>query len=152
MAATAPDARHGSVMSLHPELAGFEPFGGKGGYHAYVGQIYFDPSKPPGAPRRFGFVPEAKHLNGGGAIHGGLLMSLADTVLGFTAQDGAATKAAATVTLNTDFLAAGKPDEIVWGTAHVTRATRSLIFISGELTQGDRTLMTATGIWKVLGA
>jgi len=139
-------------MSLHPDLAGLVPFGQATGYHAYVGTIYHDPAKAPGEARRFGFMPEAKHLNGGGNIHGGVLMSLVDTILGFTAQDGGAVKATATVTLNTDFLAGGVPGEIVWGTAHVTRATRSLVFIAGELTQGSRTLMTASGIWKVLGA
>lgn len=139
-------------MSLHPDLAGLEPFGTSSGYNAYVGTIYQDLSKAPGEPRRFGFMPEAKHLNGGGNIHGGVLMSLVDTILGFTAQGGTATKAAATVTLNTDFLSGGVAGEIVWGTAHVTRATRSLIFVAGELTQGSKTLMTASGIWKVLGA
>jgi uncharacterized protein (TIGR00369 family) len=139
-------------MSSHPGLAGLVPFGTNTGYHAYVGTIYHDASAAPGEARRFAFMPEAKHLNGGGNIHGGVLMSLVDTILGFTAQGGTATKATATVTLNTDFLSGGAPGEIVWGTAHVTRATRSLIFVAGELTQGKKTLMTASGIWKVLGA
>jgi uncharacterized protein (TIGR00369 family) len=139
-------------MTSHPDLAGLVPFGNAAGYHAYMGAIHHDPAKAPGEPRRFAFLPEAKHLNGGGNIHGGVLMSLIDTILGFTAQDGGTAKATATVTLNTDFLSGGVPGEIVWGTAHVTRATRSLVFVAGELTQGSRTLMTASGIWKVLGA
>lgn len=136
-------------MIIPPEFKDFRPFGAAG-FNAYIGEMFVDPAKAIGDPKRFGFLPEGKHLNGGGALHGGLLMTLADNVLGFTANEVG--NASATVTLNTDFLAAGEAGAIVWGSATVTRRTRSLIFVSGDLMQNDRLLMTATGIWKVLGA
>ena len=122
------------------------------GFHVYVGAFLVDPTKPAGTPERFAFLPEAKHLNGGGALHGGLLMTLADSFLGFTVQEAANPGMASTVTLNTDFLAGGTADAPVFAEAAITRKTRSLIFVSGSLTQSGRLLMTATGIWKVLGA
>jgi acyl-coenzyme A thioesterase PaaI-like protein len=126
--------------------------GADGGFNAYVGAFLVDPAKAPGEAQRFAFLPSPKHLNGGGALHGGLLMTLADSFLGMTVQEAAGGGMAATVTLNTDFLAGGTADAPVFGSAHITRKTRSLIFVAGDLTQNGKLLMTATGIWKILGA
>ena len=38
------------------------------------------------------------------------------------------------------------------GTAKITRKTRSIVFISGELAVEGKTIMTATGLWKILGS
>ena len=51
-----------------------------------------------------------------------------------------------------DFVAGAKGNEIIEGTTTITRKTRSLVFVSGELAAGGRTVLTATGIWKILGA
>lgn len=123
-----------------------------GGFNAYVGTLLLDPAKAAGDAQRFAFSPEQKHLNGGGALHGGFLMTLADNVLGFTVHEQTEGKIASTVTLNTDFLAGGVADETVWGRAAITRRTRSLVFVAGDLSQGGKLLMTATGIWKIIGA
>lgn len=133
------------------DLASYAPLGGAG-FNAYFGSLLIDRSKPPGAPRRFALVPEGKQLNGGGALHGGFLMTMADNVLGTAAHEAVQGKMAATVTLNTDFLAGGTLEGIVFGRSQVTRATRSLIFVAGELTQNERVLLTASGIWKIIGA
>lgn len=123
-----------------------------GGFNAYVGPLLRDPSKAAGDEKRFAFLPEAKHLNGGGALHGGFLMTIADNVLGFTVHEQTDGKVASTVTLNTDFLAGGVAGAVLWGRAAITRRTRSLIFVAGDLSQDGKLLMTATGIWKIIGA
>jgi acyl-coenzyme A thioesterase PaaI-like protein len=138
-------------MTLHPAFQGFQPIP-MGGFNAYLGALLRDPAKAAGEERRFGFLPEARHLNGGGALHGGFLMSIADNVLGFTVHEATEGRIASTVTLNTDFLSGGVAGEPLWGRATITRKTRSLIFVSGDLSQGDKLLMTATGIWKIIGA
>lgn len=137
-------------MSLPPELAGYQALPAPG-FNAHFGTMLRDPSKATGEARQYAILPESKHLNGGGALHGGFLMTVADFVLGAAAHDAGEGAISATVSLNTDFLAAGSVNGPVYGRAEITRRTRSLIFVSGELTQGDRVLMTATGIWKVLG-
>lgn len=128
---------------------GYQPAWNEG-FNAYVGPFY-------GAAREDGTVhflmdPREQHMNGGGALHGGLLMAFADATLGTAvnlAIDGAPS---ATVTLNTDFIAAGKLDVRLEAEAEVTRRTRSVVFVSGRVYQGDKTLLTASGIWKILGA
>lgn len=134
------------------DLSAYTPMSAMTGFNAYVGTMLRHPGKIAGEAGRFAFVPGPQHLNGGGALHGGFLMTLADNVLGITANEAAGDRFASTVTLNTDFLAGGTTDGPVLGTAEVTRKTRSLIFVAGELVQGGRLLMTASGIWKIIGA
>ncbi|UJF20573.1 PaaI family thioesterase [Shewanella sp. OMA3-2] len=58
----------------------------------------------------------------------------------------------ATIQLNTNFLAAVKLGDIVYGRGRIQRSTRSVIFAEGELYTESRSTMQGTGIWKVLGA
>lgn len=98
----------------------------------------------------------AQHLNGDDRLHGGMMMSLMSIVLGETAAAGAEAKTAGAKTralsLNCDFVSAGAGGERVEGRAEITRATRTVMFISGTLTVGDRVLMTATGVYAVKAA
>lgn len=92
------------------------------------------------------------HLNGGGTVHGGMLMTLADTLLGRTISVVLGDGKAATVSLNCDFLAAARSGERIIGRGRITRRTRTIVFLAGELYGADeRPLLAATGIWKVLG-
>lgn len=132
---------------------GYEPVFNEG-FNAYVGPIW----RKPGAgetPDRFLFEVREHHLNGGGFLHGGMLMALADVVLGVTVSRAIGGAPCATVTLNCDFVSAGKRGDRIEGEAHITRRTRSVVFVSGELYtnaagEARRTLMTAMGIWKIL--
>ena len=120
------------------------------GFNAYVGPFY-------GAPREDGTVHflmdlRDEHMNGGGMAHGGLLMAFADACLGTAVNLSIDGLASATMTLNTDFIAAGVKGIRLEAEAEVVRRTRSVVFVSGRVYQADRTLLTATGIWKILGA
>ena len=84
-------------MTSHPEFAGFEPIP-MSGFNAYLGHLLRDPAKAAGEAQRFGFLPEPKHLNGSGNLHGGFLMSIADNVLGFTVHEQTDGRVASTVT------------------------------------------------------
>ena len=85
----------------------------------------------PGPPRRrrgwrYGFLAEQRHLNIGGVVHGGMLMSFADDVLGMTVWEAAGRKPCTTVQLNTQFIApvqAGRAGRSA--AAEVLRATRT---------------------------
>lgn len=96
-----------------------------------------------------------QHLNGDDRLHGGMMMSLASIVMGEVANTAAAAQDGATarpLSVNCDFVAAGEPGERVEGRAEVTRATRSVLFITGELRVGARILMTATGVYAIKAA
>lgn len=99
----------------------------------------------------FKFKPEQRHLNGGGVVHGGMLMTFADLVLGHAVWDATDMAPCTTMSMNCDFVAAGKLGEWIEGSAKITRKTRSVVFVQGELTSGGKTVLAATGIWKILG-
>ncbi len=94
-----------------------------------------------------------QHLNGDGRLHGGMMMGLMAIVMGEAAQMAAAAKTegakARPLSLNCDFVSAGETGEQVEGRTTITRATRSVLFMSGTLTVGKRVLMTATGVYAV---
>ena len=120
-----------------------------GGYPALIGPFLVRRT-PEGW--RYGFRAEERHLNMGGVVHGGMLMSFADDVLGITVWGSVGRKPCTTVQLNTQFISPVKPGEFVEGRAEVMRATRTLVFVRGMLAVGDRGIVHADGIWKILGA
>ncbi len=97
-----------------------------------------------------------QHLNGADRLHGGMMMSLMSIVMGEVAAATAATKDATAkahaLSLNCDFVSAGETGERIEGRAIITRATRSVMFISGTLSVDSRVLMTATGVYAIKGA
>lgn len=134
-------------MSDIPE--GYAPAWNEG-FNAYVGP-FFGKGRDDGSVHFFvDMRPE--HMNGTGHPHGGFLMAFADAVLGTAVSLAVEGAPCATMTLNTDFVASIKDLTRLEGEAEVTRRTRSVVFVQGRVYAGDKTLLTATGIWKVLGA
>lgn len=119
------------------------------GYPALIGPFF---AKREGEGWRYGFLAEPRHRNAGGVVHGGMLMSFADDVLGMTVWAAAGRKPCTTVQLNTHFIAPVRVGDFVEGRAEVLRTTRSVLFVRGILTVGDRTVAHADGVWKILGA
>ncbi len=119
------------------------------GFNAYLGSIYRQISADPDVSHRYVFDVGPNHLNGSGFTHGGLLMTVADAVLGSTVARRVG-HMCTTISLNCDFISAAQQGERIEGTALITRQTRTVVFVGGELHVEGRTLMTATGIWKTL--
>ena len=101
---------------------------------------------------RLGFIGDAKHRNRNGVIHGGMLMTFIDNVLGAMAWDAGGRQPCATMQLDTHFVSAAQVGEFVEASGEVVRCARSVIFMRGALRVGDRDVVTANGIWKRLGA
>lgn len=98
----------------------------------------------------FAFRVEARHCNAREVVHGGMLMTFADQVLGLTVQRAVETVNVATISLHCDLVSSAIPGDLVEGEAVVTRITRSVVFVRGSLRCGDRPVMTASGVWKRL--
>jgi len=94
------------------------------------------------------FVPESRHLNGHGVVHGGALLTFADTMAGSILQLTLRGQLGVTVTLNSEFVSAGKPDASIEATGHVVRATRSLVFVQGQLDQDGQPILTFSSVLK----
>jgi uncharacterized protein (TIGR00369 family) len=98
----------------------------------------------------YGLLAEARHANGHGIIHGGMLVTLCDNTLGLTVWHAAGRKPCVTVQLNTQFLASVRPGEFIEGRGEILRRGRSMVFVRGVLTVGDRMVAAADGVWKLL--
>lgn len=126
---------------------GWYTWSGRDPWETMTGPFYF---RQEGQAVRCAFKVEPKHLNGLGVVHGGCLMTFADFALFAIAYPLIGATPAVTVSLHGDFIAAGKEGEVVEATGEVTRASRSLVFVRGLLTVGDRTLFGFSGIIRRL--
>ena len=102
--------------------------------------------------RIFAFQADARHANDRALVHGGMLVTFADQAFGELVLDSIGRKLCATIQLNTQFIAAVQIGDFVEGRGEIVRSTRSLVFLRGMLTVGDRTVAAVDGIWKVLHA
>src|ERR1700752_55970 len=91
-----------------------------------------------------------KHHNRRGLMQGGLLMTFANRTCGMTARYVSGRPTLATVQLDTHFVDSGKIGEILISKPRVVRATRSLIFLTTEVTANERCIAMASGVFKIL--
>ena len=98
----------------------------------------------------YALVTEDKHHNRRGLVQGGVLMTFADRTCGMTARYVSGKPTLATVQLDTHFVEAGKIGEVLISRPRVVRSTRSLIFITTEVTVEKRVLAMANGVFKIL--
>jgi acyl-coenzyme A thioesterase PaaI-like protein len=98
----------------------------------------------------YAIATQDKHHNRRGLVQGGLLMTFADRSSGMTARFVSGKPTLATVQMDTFFIDSAKIGEILISKPRVIRATRSLIFTTTEVTAGNRTICSASGVFKIL--
>lgn len=129
--------------------AGFEPMPSAGGFEDMVGPIYM--RRDENGAYRLAFRARADHANPRGVVHGGMLMTLSDTVLGMAVWRAVGNKPCATISFNCHFVAGARPGDWIEANAEIVRRGRSVVFMRGEILAGDRLLGAVEGVWKVLG-
>jgi acyl-coenzyme A thioesterase PaaI-like protein len=98
----------------------------------------------------YALITQDKHHNRRGLVQGGVLMTFADRTCGMTARYVSGKPTLATVQMDTHFVEAGKIGEVLVSRPHVVRSTRSLIFITTEVTVDKRCIAMASGVFKIL--
>jgi acyl-coenzyme A thioesterase PaaI-like protein len=98
----------------------------------------------------YALVAQDKHHNRRGLVQGGVLMTFADRSCGMTARYVSGRTKLATVQLDTHFVESGKIGETLMSKPRVVRSTRSLIFVSTEVTVDKRCIAMASGVFKIL--
>jgi len=99
-----------------------------------------------------GILVDERHLNPAGICHGGMLMTLADMLLGVGAM--AQTKEwefIPTVNMTCDFVKAVPLGAWISGKTKVVRRTKNMLFSSCLIWHGDDIVMRASGIMKRTG-
>ncbi|MGF1456485.1 MAG: PaaI family thioesterase [Alphaproteobacteria bacterium] len=99
------------------------------------------------------FETGATHDDGRGMVHGGVLMTFAHVLLGTCLYPDPAAPAPGSLSVTCEFLAEAPAGAVLEGAARITRRTRSIIFLAGDIVEAGpdpaRPLMTATGLWRV---
>jgi uncharacterized protein (TIGR00369 family) len=95
---------------------------------------------------------EKKHMNGGGAVHGGCLMAFADYCLFALGNKVLVDGRAVTLSFSSEFIDAAYEGELIEGHGEVVRAGRSIVFMRGTLSSAARTVLTFAGTLKRINA
>jgi acyl-coenzyme A thioesterase PaaI-like protein len=103
--------------------------------------------------REVGLLSEDRHGNGHvGTVHGGVLTTFADIALGIGVVDAAETRDCVTLQLQMQFAATAPIGSFLTCKPELVRRTSQIVFMRGLIMAGDRTIASADGIWKLLGA
>lgn len=100
----------------------------------------------------YGMLTEAKHANRNGVAHGGVVTTLLDVALGRTSSEAQGDRKQATLSLDVQFLKPLRLGEFAEIEGTVVRATRSILFLRGDLHVAGDVRATAQGTWKILGS
>ncbi len=92
-----------------------------------------------------------QHTNGMGICHGGMLMAFADMAFGRVISVQRQ-RYWVTVRLLTDFVSSAQKGDWVEGNAEIVGDEDDMISVRGRIWVGDRTVLSGTALFKVLGA
>lgn len=129
---------------------GYQPLSRIGGFIEMAGPYFFRRRDAGDSPDVFhyGFQTGEAHHNSNGVIHGGALMTFADTAMGATVYF-LAQRPCATISMTSEFVVAAKPGDWIDARVTIIRQTRSLTFARCTLEGGGAVVLNASGIWKL---
>jgi uncharacterized protein (TIGR00369 family) len=130
-----------------PPLDGYEIYDPIDPFENRAGPFYWQQQED--GAHRFACRAEARHCNRHGIVHGGLMMTMIDLAM-VVAGKQSWEEQLVTVSLNSEFIAAGREGEVIEAAGELVRRTRSLAFVRGRVFVGDRTLLTASAVLKPL--
>ncbi|KJS38725.1 MAG: thioesterase [Hyphomonas sp. BRH_c22] len=95
------------------------------------------------------FRAQRKHMNAGGVMHGGCLMTFADYALFAIAHHGMEGVYGLTVAFTSEFLDGALEGELIEARGEVLRQGRSLTFVRGLVTANGRPVLNFSGTIKL---
>jgi acyl-coenzyme A thioesterase 13 len=95
------------------------------------------------------FRAQRKHMNAGGVMHGGCLMTFADFALFAIAHHGMEGVYGLTVAFTSEFLDGALEDELIEARGEVLRQGRSITFVRGLVTANGRPVLNFSGTIKL---
>lgn len=126
--------------------AGFQPLAWHRGFGRQVGPLF---EKRENGVLTRGFRVGEHHTNGMENAHGGMLMTFADMAWGGAVENDDDTWWV-TIRLVCDFLSGAPRGSWIEGRGDVISEVDSIHTVEGRIWCGDKTLITGTGIFKVI--
>jgi len=90
------------------------------------------------------------HLNAAGITHGGFISAFVDAGSGTAAHRAAGQNPCVTISLDLKFISAIRLGKDLIGKTKIQKKTKSMVFLTCELTSENRIVATASGVWKIL--
>ena len=98
----------------------------------------------------FKTVINENHLNAAGITHGGFIAAVIDAGAGTAAHRAADKNPCVTISLELKFISAIKLGQELFGKTKIQKKTKSMVFLTCELTAANKIVATASGVWKIL--
>ena len=98
----------------------------------------------------FKSVINENHLNAAGITHGGYLAALIDAGAGTAAHRSAQNAPCVTISLDLKYIGASKVGDEIIGHVKILKKTKTLVFLFCELKCNNKTITSASGVWKIL--
>ena len=126
----------------------FRQISTKPGFIKNNGGLFFRKIKK----NKFEFKTKIKkiHLNRAKITHGGYICSIIDAGAGTAAHDCANGSPCVTISLNIKFIDSTKLNDEIIGLVNIEKKTNSLVFLNCILKSKNKTISSASGIWKIL--
>ena len=99
---------------------------------------------------QFKTIIKENHLNAAGITHGGFIAALVDAGAGTAAHRSAGNNTCVTISLELKFISAIKLGQELYGKTKIQKKTKSMVFLTCELTASNKIVATASGVWKIL--
>tara|TARA_B100000470_G_C19622048_1_gene315825 strand:- start:99 stop:518 length:420 start_codon:yes stop_codon:yes gene_type:complete len=90
------------------------------------------------------------HLNAAGIAHGGFIAAFIDAGAGTAAHRSADQNPCVTISLEIKFISPIKLGQELIGKTKIQKKTKSMIFLTTELTTANKIAATSSGVWKIL--
>ena len=90
------------------------------------------------------------HLNAAGITHGGYIAAFVDAGAGTAAHRATDQNPCVTISLELKFISAVKLGQELVGKTKIQKKTKSMVFLTCELSSSNKIVATASGVWKIL--
>ena len=126
----------------------FEQISLKPGFMKYNGGVLFKTISQD--EYHFKTTIKENHLNAAGITHGGFIAAFVDAGAGTAAHRVADQNPCVTISLELKFISAVKLSQELVGKTKIQKKTKSMVFLTCELTAANKIVATASGVWKIL--
>ena len=90
------------------------------------------------------------HLNAAGITHGGFIAAFIDAGAGTAAHRASNQSPCVTISLELKFISPVQLGQELVGKTKIQKKTKSMVFLTCELTCAKKIVATASGVWKIL--
>ena len=99
---------------------------------------------------QFKTIIKENHLNAAGITHGGFISAVVDAGAGTAAHRAADHNPCVTISLELKFISAVRLGQEPIGKTKIHKKTKSMVFLTCEMSADNKIVATASGVWKIL--